>query len=276
MRARAASGAQHDGMTHQIFRLTAVLVATFIIAFWAALFAVYLSHANSQFSAPLHFMYPSVLTKVNNVRAEVAIPTNVFLTGGKRHALAPATETLVDVILRMTVPSSPRNSELGNFMVALHLLNATHQEGDKASSYFRPSILPYKTARTQLLHFAFEAASLVYHWRGEQQDILVLFESVPWQFDGGSAVVELSSLLETYTAELNMLRKHTSDWQYLATWHPVFAWMLMLLLLWPVLLGVFLHKRWLFDIDEAVGSCFDNTVGEHGLVSQLRGAFYVS
>ena len=56
----------------------------------------------------------------------------------------------------------------------------------------------------------------------------------------------------------------------------VFAWMLMLLLLWPVLLGVFLHKRWLFDIDEAVGSCFDNTVGEHGLVSQLRGAFYVS
>jgi hypothetical protein len=252
---------QHAAITFQIFRLTAILVATFIIAFWASLFAVYLSHANSQFSAPLHFVYPSDLTTVSNVRADVAIPTNVFLTRAKLQPFSPATEPVVDVIVRMVVPSSPQNSDIGNFMVALHLRNATHQAGDSAVSYYRPSILPYKTARTQLLLFFFEAASLVYHWRGEQQDVLVLFEDIPWQFDGGAAVVELSSALQTYKAELNMMRKHTSDWQYLATWHPVFSWMLMLLLLWPVLMSVFLHKRWLFDLDEAVGSFLDHTVG---------------
>ena len=97
--------------------------------------------------------------------------------------------------------------------------------------------------------------------RGEQQDMLVLYENIPWRFDGGSAVVELSSPLQTYTAELQVMRKHTSDWQYLATWHPVFSWMLMLLLLWPVLVSIFLHKRWILDIDEAIGSCLDNTFG---------------
>lgn len=252
---------QHAGITFQIFRLTTVLVGTFIIAFWASLFAVYVSHANSQFSAALHFLYPSDLTKVNNVRADVAFPTNLFLLGGNTNSFSHAAELLVDVVVRMTVPSSPRNSEMGNFMVALHLRNATHREGDAATSFFRSSILPYKTSRTQWLLFIFEAASLVYHWRGEQQDMLVLFESVPWHFDGGSAVVELSSPLQTYAAELNMMRKHTSDWQYLATWHPVFAWMLMLILLWPVLVSIFLHKRWLFDLDEAIGTCLDNTVG---------------
>ncbi len=35
----------------------------------------------------------------------------------------------------------------------------------------------------------------------------------------------------------------------------------MLLLLWPVFMSVFLHKRWLFDIDEAVGLFLDHTVG---------------
>jgi hypothetical protein len=258
---RGQQQSQNAGITFQIFRLTAVLVGTFIIAFWASLVAVYMSHANSQFSAALHFVYPSELTKVNNVRADVSFPANVFLSGGSINSFTRATEPLVDVVVRMTVPSSPRNSEMGNFMVALHLRNSTHREGDADMTIFRPSILPYKTSRTQWLLFVFEAASLVYHWRGEQQDMLVLFESVPWHHDGGSAVVELSSPLQTYAAELNMMRKHTSDWQYLATWHPVFAWMLMLLLLWPVFLSVFLHKRWLFDLDEAIGSCLDNTVG---------------
>jgi hypothetical protein len=252
---------QHAGITYQIFRLTAVLVATFVIAFWASLLAVYVSHANSQFSAALHFVYPSELTKVSNVRADVTFPANVFLSKGKLNAFPHSAVPLVDVIVRMNVPSSPRNADLGNFMVALHLRNATHREGDSAVSLFRPSILPYKTTRTQLLLFVFEAASLVYHWRGEQQDMLVLFESIPWDFDGGSAVVELSSPLQTYSAQLNMMRKHTSDWQYLATWHPVFAWILMVLLIWPFLLSIFMHKRWLFDLDEAIGSCLDNTVG---------------
>ena len=252
---------QQSGITFQIFRLTAVLVSTFIIAFWASLIAVYLSHANSQFSSPLHFVYPSDLTNVKNTRATVSIPTNVFLTGGKLHAFSHATEPLVDVFVRLTVPSSPRNAEMGNFMVALHLRNSTHREGHDVVSHYRPSILPFKTPRTQLLLFLFEAASLVYHWRGEQQDMLVLYENIPWRFDGGSAVVELSSPLQTYTAELQVMRKHTSDWQYLATWHPVFSWMLMLLLLWPVLVSIFLHKRWILDVDEAIGSCLDNTFG---------------
>jgi hypothetical protein len=58
-----------------------------------------------------------------------------------------------------------------------------------------------------------------------------------------------------------MMRRHTSDWQYVATWHPVFAWMLMLFLIWPVILSIFVNYRWLFDLDEAVGSCFDSTLG---------------
>ena len=89
----------------------------------------------------------------------------------------------------------------------------------------------------------------------------MLFESIPWHYDGGAAVVELSSPLQTYTAELQAMRMHTSDWQYLATWHPVFSWMLMLLLLWPVLLSVFLHKRIFFDVDQAVAACLCNTAG---------------